>query len=218
VVYGNTVALADRYLLPEAWPFPAVLGPLAVVLLLLWAMGKEKLTWQELGLGPSRSLLSGVWGFLVGLVLAGIALIFLRFPLLVSDPIQYTPLEGLEARGVLLRVLVTMPLDTVLVEEVAFRGVLLALFLRSFSTKHAVLLSSLVFMLWHLVVNYHTLTNTNLAWSPFLLALGLVGAHVAVFLGGVFFCVLRLGFGRLAPCISAHWAVNGGILVGLLFL
>ena len=213
--YGNGVALTDRYLFPGAWPFPAVAGPLATPLLLWWALRREKLTWREVGLGLGRALRGAALGTLGGLAMAGAALAVLHFPLVIPGPVTYGRVQAMETGDVVARALVTMPLDTVLPEEVAFRGVLLALFLRRFSVTPAVLFSSLVFVLWHPLVNYHTLTNTNLATSPVLLAVGLTGAHLGVLLGGVVFCVLQLWPGHLAAPVAAHWAVNAGILAGL---
>ncbi len=147
--------------------------------------------------------------------MAGAALLFLRLPVAAQEPVTYRLLADTPAVDKLMRVLVTMPLDTVFPEEVAFRGLLLALFLRHMTARAAVLRSSTVFMLWHAVVNYHTLSNTNLAEAPLLLALGVAGAHIGVFIGGVAFCLLRLRTRHMVAPVIAHWAVNGGILLGI---
>ena len=215
VVYGNGVALADRYLFPGAWPFAAVLGPVFVALLIHAALRRERIAWKELGIHPSGAISAGAVGLLAGLALAGAALLFLRLPVVVQEPITYRLLADATAVDKLVRILVTMPLDTVFPEEVAFRGLLLALFLRHMTARAAVLRSSVVFMLWHAVVNYHTLSNTNLGEAPVLLVLGVGGAHIGVFIGGVAFCLLRLRTRHVAAPLVAHWTVNGGILLGI---
>ena len=215
VIYGNGVALADRYLFPSAWPFAAISGPVVIALLLLVAVRWERLTWEELGLRSSGMFAAAALGLLAGLTLAGAALLLMRLPLVADDPVTYRLLANVAVGDKLVRAFVTIPLDTVFVEEVAFRGFLLALFLRSMTTRAAVAWSSAVFVPWHLILNYHTLSNTNLAETPVLLAVGLVGAHLAVFVGGVAFCALRVWRRHLAAPIAAHWAVNAGILLGI---
>ena len=217
-LYGNLVALADRYLFPQAPPFPAFLGALTTVTLVLWAVHRQRVSLAELGFHRHGAVRSGFLGILIGVALAAAAVASLQSAPLMQGPVRYTPITAMSAESLLLRVLVTMPLDTIILEEVAFRGVLLAVLLRSFSTNRAVLFSSLLFMLWHLLLNFHTLFNSSLAEEPQLLALGLLGAHVAVFMGAFLFCMLRLRLGHIAPCITAHWTVNAGILVGLYWL
>ncbi len=62
VVYGNGVALADRYLFPGAWPFAAVLGPVFVALLIQAALRRERIAWKELGIHRRGPSLPGRWG------------------------------------------------------------------------------------------------------------------------------------------------------------
>jgi membrane protease YdiL (CAAX protease family) len=78
-----------------------------------------------------------------------------------------------------------------------------------------VLLSALVFTLWHLVIVSRTLLATNFADQPLLLVLGIAGALGAIFLGGVLFALLRLRTSNLAGSIVAHWAFNTVLLIGI---
>ena len=71
VVYGNGVALADRYLFPGAWPFAAVLGPVFIALLIQAALRRERISWKELGIDTPGAISAGAVGLLAGLVLAG---------------------------------------------------------------------------------------------------------------------------------------------------
>jgi membrane protease YdiL (CAAX protease family) len=215
-VYGNFTALLVGTAVPVG-PWPGVgLGLALVPIVLAWARWVDRSTPQELGLTPGARLLpSAAIGLVIALAAAVPALLFLRFPPLVGQPIEFVPLGSLPRDALLWRTLVWMPLDTAIPEEIAFRGVLLATLRHRFGTRPAVLLMALVFTLWHLVVVSGTVALTNLQSVPLLAALGLIGAFVAVGLGGVFFAWLRLATGHLAASVAAHWAFNGVLLLGL---
>jgi hypothetical protein len=80
--------------------------------------------------------------------------------------VTYPPAEAIATSDLAWRVFVTMPIDTVIPEEVAFRGLLLAVLLRRYAVVPAVLLSSLAFTLWHVVIVARTLGHTNLIDDP----------------------------------------------------
>lgn len=102
--------------------------------------------------------------------------------------------------------LVRIPLGTVLFEEVAFRGVLLALLMQRMGTRSAVLVSSTLFGLWHIVPTLGA-ANTNDIGG--LSQAGTVaGAVVITFVGGVVFCALRLRSGHLVAPVLLHLAFN----------
>lgn len=214
LLYGNAIAYADRVLFPGAWPFAAVMGLVVSLGLLAWAVWGAGLSWRELGVADARAALRGAArGGVLGLALAAAALAAIA---LFSAPwggVSYPPVAGISASEVVLRLLVTMPLDTTLLEEIAFRGVLLALALRAMSVPRAVLVSSGVFTMWHVVVNYHTLAHTSLAESMPLVLLGVALTHLGVFIGGLAFCLVRLRMGGLAASFAMHWAVNIGLLL-----
>jgi membrane protease YdiL (CAAX protease family) len=96
----------------------------------------------------------------------------------------------------LFRVLVAIPLGTVVLEELAFRGSLLALLRRMMSTRPAVLASSVLFGLWHI---------PSLADSS---AVVIVGTMFATTAAGVGFCWLRLRSCSLLAPVLAHLATN----------
>ena len=108
----------------------------------------------------------------------------------------------------LYRVLVRIPLGTVVLEEVAFRGVLLAALTRWQGTVGAVVGSSVVFGLWHIRPALELLHENELARSlpARLSAVAALVAFTAV--AGVFFCVLRLRSRSLAAPLLAHAAIN----------
>jgi membrane protease YdiL (CAAX protease family) len=129
--------------------------------------------------------------------------------------------EGGLGRAALWTVLVVIPFGTVLPEELAFRGLLLALLGRRYGPLAAILLSSALFGLWHVVPSLGGGTaNATMASVVGADAAGTVARVVAtvVFtsLAGVVLCWLRLRSGSLLAPVLAHWTVNGlGVIVAL---
>ena len=101
------------------------------------------------------------------------------------------------------QLLVTIPVGTVVVEELVFRGTLLALLLTLLPTVPAVLVCSAVFGLWHVD---GVLRSTG--GSALHVAGAVVGTFVATLAAGVAFCWLRLRSGSLAAPALAHLATN----------
>lgn len=214
VLYGNAAALLAGSALPKLGWFGASLGVILVVATLLWAR-RQGLSNAEMGLGRERALLSGAAGLLLALAIVGPALLVLRFPPLLGQPVIYAPLASLALGDLAVRVAFFMPLDTVIPEELAFRGVLLAALRRRFATVAAVALSALAFTAWHVVIVQATLAETNLVREPLFAALGYGGAFAAVFGGGVLFAALRLWTRNLAAPLAGHWVFNAALLAGL---
>jgi membrane protease YdiL (CAAX protease family) len=114
----------------------------------------------------------------------------------------------------LVEILVSVPLGTVLLEELAFRGSLLALLRRLGSTTRAVVVSSVLFGLWHIAPAIGTagdnsaLPGTSQSGSG--LAVAVVGTVIATTIAGVVFCWLRLRSGSLVAPMLGHIATNSG--------
>jgi uncharacterized protein len=215
VAYGNTASLLLGTTMPAGgWP-GVVVGALLLGLVLGWGWWSERLTRPELGLVRRHALRAAGLGLLVALATALPALLFLYFPPLVGQAVEYAPLRSLSREALLLRAFVWMPLDTAIPEEVAFRGVLLASLRRHMSDVPAALTSAVVFTAWHGVVVTRTVALTNLQAQPLLLTLGLLGAVLAIWVGGLLFAWLRLATGQLAGSVVAHWAFNALLLFGL---
>ena len=213
-VYGNVAALIVGTAVPIGWS-GLVLALVLLAAVLAWARFVDRLTPLELGLTRKHLLRGARLGLLVALAAALPSLLFLRFPPLVGQSIAYSPLASLSTEALLWRAFVSMPLDTAIPEEIAFRGVLLATLRRRFADRAAMLVSAAVFTAWHGVVVSRTIALTNLDAEPLLAALGLIGAFIAIGCGGVLFAWLRLTSGHLAGSIVAHWAFNASLLLGL---
>jgi uncharacterized protein len=169
------------------------------------------LSWQDLGLGP------GTWR--PGLKWAGVEIAIVGVVLAAGAALPATREAFRDTRyrldwgSALLTALVLIPIGTVLVEEVAFRGVLWGLLRRVRGTATATVVSSLLFGLWHVLPSLG-LSTSNEAIS------GTVGggrsaqtttvlATVAfTALSGVVFCELRRRSGSILAPAGLHWATN----------
>jgi membrane protease YdiL (CAAX protease family) len=188
-----------------------VAGPVCAVVLPL--IGRTAgLSWQDMGLGrgtwrPGLRWAGAEAGIVAVVIAAGAALPLTR------DAFRDTRYH-LNLGGALLDAFVLIPVGTVLLEEVAFRGVLWGLLRRARGTATATIVSSLLFGLWHALPSLG-LASANQAIS------GTVGsgrsAEVVTVLAtmgftalaGVVFCELRRRSGSLLAPAGLHWAVNG---------
>jgi membrane protease YdiL (CAAX protease family) len=100
--------------------------------------------------------------------------------------------------------LVRVPFGTVLWEEVAFRGVLLAAGARVLSLPAATAVSSAVFGIWHIRPTLDALAANDVDGGPVAVALACLGTAAA----GVAFTLLRLRSGSLLAPAMLHAATN----------
>ena len=215
VTFGNAKSLRDPSAVPEEpWPGLAFAGALVLLVFAATRAG-PRVSASELGLVRTGSARSAALGLLIGAVAALLALFVLRFPPILGEPVRYVPLVDPDPAALLLRALVFMPLDTAIPEELAFRGLLLGWLRRGAGLTRAVLISSVVYAAWHLVIVSATLAETNVLGDPRTAVLGTLGAFGAVFAGGIAFALLRARSGGLAAPLAAHVTFNAAILLGL---
>ncbi|MDQ1013050.1 membrane protease YdiL (CAAX protease family) [Streptomyces sp. V4I23] len=202
-------ANALNVLLAPGWYVPVCV--VAAVLLVLIAR-RSGLTWDDLGLGRAAARRGLRWGLiLVGAVLVvypvGLALPFTR------EAFQDERAAGLSPEELVYRVLVRVPLGTVMLEEIAFRGVLWAMVRRRWGPVWATVVSSVLFGLWH-VQPSRGLTRANAAAQAVFgagqvgVALSVTAAVVGTALAGVLLCELRRRSGSLIPPVALHCALN----------
>jgi CAAX protease family protein len=193
-----------------------VLGPAIAVLLIVLAR-RHGLSWDDLGLAR-RSWLKGA-----GYALAAVLTVAAGYGVAAAIPATRTAFLDaryhLGAGPALLTALVVIPLGTVLIEEVAFRGVLQGLLHRHHGALWATGLSSALFGLWHILPSLRLSSANHAAASLFggggPAQWGAVAA-VVVFTAaaGVLFCELRRRSGSLLASAGLHWATNGvGVLL-----
>jgi membrane protease YdiL (CAAX protease family) len=192
----RSAVLSDRYHLP----FNLGLAGAAVGIGVLAGM-----TVVELGLARAdapRGLRYG--GVAAGLVIA-LVLVAALVPAFSSAFEDDRVETGLGA--MLLKALVVIPLGTVLVEELIFRGVLLGLLRRITPTVVAVLVTSILFGLWHVYPAWRgDAENQALASAGKLSTV--VGTMAATTVAGIVFCWLRIASQSLVAPILAHCATN----------
>lgn len=115
---------------------------------------------------------------------------------------------GISGLGLAYETLVRIPLGTALFEEVAFRGVLLAAVAERATLVSAVIVSSVVFGLWHIGPGLVTLRLNAPGMSAAGQALGVATMVGITTTAGVVLCWLRIASGSLLAPVIAHWSTN----------
>jgi uncharacterized protein len=185
--------------------------------LVAWAR-LDGLSWSQLGLGRDRLGAGCRWGLgVIGLV-AGVYVVGVLLPLTrpaFQDVRYHLPLpEALE------KAFVTIPLGTVVLEELAFRSVLWGMFSRHMRPWQVLVGTSVLFGFWHVLPALHV-GATNRGVSEAVGGAGsaavVVGTVALTAVGGLVFGELRRRSGSVVASAGAHWATNAlGVLFGLL--
>jgi membrane protease YdiL (CAAX protease family) len=174
---------------------------------LLGVAGAAGLSPAELGLARDRLRAGAAWGAAAAAVVAsglaaGLAVPSLR-PLL-----RDARVAGLDDGAVAYRALVRIPVGTVLWEEVAFRGVLLAALSRLLPRAGAVGVSAAVFGLWHVRPTLGALAANDLADGPLARAGAVLLACLGTAAAGGLFAELRERSDSLIAPALLHLATN----------
>jgi membrane protease YdiL (CAAX protease family) len=169
------------------------------------------LGWAELGLGRDHWK-SGVayalaaMGMVVTVIAVGVLLPLTR-PMFMNN--HYATISG-----ALVASMIIIPLQTVIPEELAFRGVLHGALNRAWGFRGVALAGSLMFGLWHIATSLG-LTSSNVGFTR-LFGGGVVGmlagvtlAVIATAVAGFVFSWLRRRSGSLIAPIALHWSLNG---------
>jgi membrane protease YdiL (CAAX protease family) len=180
----------------------------AVVLLVVGH--RSGLTWAEIGFSQATWRRGLLWAGASFLIVIAVYTILLVTPLdVVLDDSRY---EG-GWRQAWLTALVTVPLATVLWEEVAFRGVLWAQLRHYWSTRTATIVSSLLFGVWHAIPALRFADSNQAAGTVADGNTATIGTVVvtivATAIGGVILCEVRRRSDSLLAPIGLHWAING---------
>lgn len=193
-----------------------VLGPVGAAVLV--AFGRHRgLTWSDLGLSRRTWARGAVHAVVAVALVAAVYAIAAMLPLtrVAFADVRYE----MPVHQAVLTALVVIPVGTVLMEELAFRGVLLGLVTRHRGPGWGLALSSVTFGAWHILpslgLNHanaavHAVAGTGTG--------GQVGSVLAavVFtaLAGALLAELRRRSGSILAAAGLHWAVNAlGVLV-----
>lgn len=173
---------------------------------------RHGLSSSDLGLRRDRIRAGARWG---GAVAAGVAA---ALAVAVAVPSLQPLLDDARVRrlgpdAVAYHALVRIPLGTVLLEEVAFRGALFGALARGSSQTRAAVVSSAVFGLWHVRPTLGLLDANDIAHDSVARTGSVAAAVVVTAAGGLFFCLLRVRSDSTLAPILAHTATNSlGVL------
>jgi membrane protease YdiL (CAAX protease family) len=189
------------------YPGSYVVANVAAAGALLAAARVSRLSWEDLGLARRRLPAGLSWGG------ASFALVACGYAVALAVPglrplLTDARVAGLDGGELAYQVLVRIPLGTVLWEEVAFRGVLLAALSRLVSVRAATDASAAVFGIWHIRPTLSALAANDLVGGPVLRALAVLLASLFTALAGVLFACLRLRSGSLLAPALLHLAAN----------
>lgn len=190
---------------------------------LLWALGGtffllalgllDGNSWTDMGLG---------WGYLFwGLLWAigSIVVVTIGYLVVASfrrgrDAMHDERVSALSGPRLMFNALVEVPFGTVLFEEIAFRAVLFSMLARRFGVVWAVVISAVLFGLWHILPSIGTHQQSAALGS--VVGQGRRGAILAVVasvvtttIAGVVFAGMRLLSGSVLAPMGLHWATNG---------
>ncbi|MDP7724781.1 CPBP family intramembrane glutamic endopeptidase [Mycobacterium sp. TY814] len=183
------------------------LAAIGLVLLVRW----RGLDWAELGLGREH------WRSGVGYAVAAVALVVSVIAVGVALPItrpMFLNNHYATISGALVASMVIIPLQTVIPEELVFRGVLHGALHRAWGFRGVALAGSLLFGMWHIATSLG-LTSNNVGFTRlfgggvFGMLAGVTMAVLATGAAGFVFSWLRRRSGSLIAPIALHWSLNG---------
>lgn len=172
---------------------------------------------SALGLGREELLEGWRWGRTVVLAAAvSVAAAAALAP--VVPPLQraFTDQRAdLPPRALAYHTLLRIPIGTAAFEEIAFRGVLLALASVHLGTAGAVVWTSVAFGLWHIGPAIEAARINDRRQH---VGREVATSVVATAVGGVGFALLRIGSDSLLAPALAHWGINAlGLLAAAVF-
>jgi membrane protease YdiL (CAAX protease family) len=192
-----------------SWAYIPVI--LAASLLALVVARRDGATLEDLGLAAQHARRSLLVGLGIGGAIAGVVFVVSAVPgvrgIFIDDRVS-----DLGVGGLAFEALVRIPLGTALGEELLFRGVVLGIGLRRWSRTCALVGSSVLFGLWHILPALDSHASNSVATGvpvPLLVFATIVITGMA----GAVLSVLRLWTGHVAAPIVAHAALNASALM-----
>lgn len=115
---------------------------------------------------------------------------------------------------------IRIPFSTALIEEVLFRGVLLGLLLAHHPTLIALLLSSIIFGLWHIFPTIATLEQNDVTAAAIegkrhRKYAGVVGTVTITTIAGLLFGYFRILANSIIAPWLLHWTINSSGVAGI---
>jgi uncharacterized protein len=191
------------------WAGVATVPAAAVGLVIL--LRCNGLGWAEIGLG--RDHWKSGMGYALAAVTVVVSVIAVGVLLPLTRP-MFMNNHYATISGALIASMIIIPLQTVIPEELVFRGVLQGALNRAWGFRGVAVTGSLLFGLWHIATSLG-LTSSNVGFTR-LFGGGLVGMLAGVTLAvfatgaaGFVFSWLRRRSGSLIAPIALHWSLNG---------
>jgi len=204
----GVAANVSQRVLPSDARLAAALGAAGTAVVIARRAG---VSWSELGLGRDRVADGVRWGAAAGAAIAvgiGVAGRFGAVRERFSDDRVATHDRVQAAYELAVRI----PLETALAEEVIFRGALLGLALGRRSTPAALVTTSALFGLWHVLPTWAGMDGSAVGASvgegPAARVGAVAGVVAATACAGAAFGFLRLRSGSLVAPVVAHSALN----------
>ncbi len=213
VAYGNFLGLVDGTTRPILVRSAGAVALGAVIAVLALRRGSL----PDLGLRRSNLRPSLVLGTAIGLMMGLPGLVYVLFAALVPLSNAAGIREPATPGDMALFVFGHLLIATAVVEELAFRGLLQAMFKPALGQTAALIATACSWAAWHLAVNAQTLTSIGGTHSPAIIAAIFLAQNLAVLLGGLLLGWLRERTGNLAGCILAHWIADILLVGGFYF-
>lgn len=193
----------QHYLLISLWAS-------GVMIAVAWLAG---ISWSDIGLSlsPAAQTKGLIWSAIV------LAIVVVGYAVAAALPITRKGFADARTAqmGVgrfLYHAFLRIPVGTALMEEIAFRGVLLAAMIGVWGVPWGIAGSSLLFGVWHVLpaLDFHASSSTTdrMGNSRKAQLLTVVGQVIGTGAAGVVFALLVVGSGSLLPAIALHASLN----------
>jgi membrane protease YdiL (CAAX protease family) len=202
--------VVNNRLSPQRYYLLWAVGGAAGFLALGWLDGNS---FTDMGLGVGYLVWGALWGLgCIAVVAVGyaIATTFRRG----RDALHDERVAQLSVGRLVFQALIEVPFGTVLLEEIAFRAVLFSMLARRYGVVWAIVISSILFGLWHVLPSWGTHEQSAALGS--VVGGGRRGNILAVLvsvvtttIAGAVFALLRLVSGSVVAPMGLHWATNG---------
>ncbi|MDQ5970204.1 MAG: protease family protein [Patescibacteria group bacterium] len=192
---------------------PNSIGYLILYSVTLLVIFNLKLTPSEIGLSR-QAILGGLRvaaPFVVAIIISGLSLYFFKKDIFLDSRYKQTLAD------MIIKVLVILPITVVIIEELIFRGFLMAILAQLFDLRFATIVSSLLFGLWH-VYSAGGIKADSLH-LPFTVPRVVISVLVilATSMAGLFFAWLRIKSDGIFASILVHWSLNAtGVVLAFL--
>ena len=212
LLYGTVLAR----LIPKKWHIILNISIAILAIIMGFSFG---LSLEQMGLSP-YSIKDGI----IVAIIASVVIVFGTIVIAIIPPFRRFFLgENLaNANGKLLtfEAAIRIPFSTALIEEILFSGVLLGLLLTQLPVAQALILSAILFGLWHVFPTITSLEQNDAAAAivgakKSRQRAGVIAAIIITSIAGLVFGWLRVLAGSVLAPWLVHWSINASGVVGI---